>query len=104
MPLAMGAVGGPLQASRSGGGAGVHRLLAGQEPLREKDARQEHQRRSMTRTREQIVEEIIDAVQDLFDNAEPTDESQIYQEYYYIPSRPLDIICLKLIPELEDLK
>ena len=82
----------------------MHRLQPGQEPLQEKDARQEHQRRSMTRTREQIVEEIIDAVQDLFDNAEPTDESQIYQEYYYIPSRPLDIICLKLIPELEDLK
>lgn len=57
-----------------------------------------------TRTREQIIEEILDAVQDLFDQAEPTDESQMYQEYYYIPSRPLDIICLKLIPELEDLK
>lgn len=57
----------------------------------------------MTRTREQIVEEIIDAVQDLFDNAEPTDESQIYQEYYYIPSRPLDLICLNLIPELDEL-
>ena len=58
----------------------------------------------MTRTREQIIEEILDAVQDLFDQAEPTDESQMYQEYYYIPSWPLDIICLKLIPELEDLK
>ena len=81
----------------------MYRLLAGQEPLQEKDARQEHKRRSMTRTREQIVEEIIDAVQDLFDNAEPTDESQIYQEYYYIPSRPLDLICLNLIPELDEL-
>lgn len=99
----MGAVGGPLQASCSGGGAGVHRLQPGQEPLQEKDARQEHKRGSMTRTREQIVEEIIDAVQDLFDNAEPTDESQIYQEYYYIPSRPLDLICLNLIPELDEL-
>ena len=58
----------------------------------------------MTRTREQIIEEILDAVQDLFDQAEPTDESQTYQECYYIPSRPLDTICLKLIPELEDLK
>jgi hypothetical protein len=38
MSLAMGAVGGPLQASCSGGGAGVHRLLAGQEPLQEKNA------------------------------------------------------------------
>ena len=56
------------------------------------------------RTREQIIEEILDAVQDLFDQAEPTDESQMYQEYYYIPSRPLDMVCLKLIPELEDLK
>ena len=61
------------------------------------------ERGSMTRTREQIIEEIIDAVQDLFDNAEPTDESQIYQEYYYIPSRPLDLICLNLIPELDEL-
>jgi len=35
----LGAVGGPLQASCSGGGAGVHRLLAGQEPLQEKNAK-----------------------------------------------------------------
>jgi hypothetical protein len=35
----MGAVGGPLQASCSDGGAGVHRLQPGQEPLQEKDAK-----------------------------------------------------------------
>ena len=39
MSLAVGAVGGPMQASCSGGGAGVHRLQPGQEPLQEKDAK-----------------------------------------------------------------
>ena len=47
MSLAVGAMGGPLQASCSKRRAGVYRLQPGQEPLQEKDARQEHQRRSL---------------------------------------------------------
>jgi len=54
------------------------------------------------RPREEIIEEILDKIDSIYNDAEPTDEQQVKQEFYVIPARPLDEIMLLLIPELEE--
>lgn len=53
------------------------------------------------RTRDEVIEDILDRIDRIFTEAMPTDEQQIKQSEYLIPAEPLDEIMLLLMPELE---
>jgi hypothetical protein len=48
----------------------------------------------------EIIEDILDRIDRIWNEAGPTDEHQVKQEYYTIPAEPLDEIMLVLMPEL----
>ena len=54
------------------------------------------------RLKEEIIEDILDRIDQIWTESEPTDEQQIKQDYYIIPAHPLDEIMLLLVPELEE--
>ncbi|MCK9570425.1 hypothetical protein M0R72_15870 [Candidatus Pacearchaeota archaeon] len=56
------------------------------------------------RHREEIIEDILDRIDQIFTEAMPSDEQQIKQSEYIIPAEPLDEIMLILIPELEEIE
>ncbi len=54
------------------------------------------------RAREEIIEDILDRIDRICNEAGPTDEQQVKQDWYIIPAHPLDEIMLLLMPELEE--
>lgn len=56
------------------------------------------------RHREEIIEDILDRIDQIFTDAMPSEEQQIKQREYIIPAEPLDEIMLILIPELEEIE
>ena len=54
------------------------------------------------RSKEEIIEDILDRIDRIWNEAGPTDEQQVKQSEYIIPAEPLDEIMLILTPELEE--
>ena len=55
------------------------------------------------RSREEIIEDILDRIDQIWNEAYPENEQQAKQEFYIIPATPLDEIMLLLLPELDAL-